>query len=142
LSRVINAGQGPEFGDEGDSHRQLHATEGLERFHDGVEPPGLDLFVACVFQPREPFGVVGHRPHVFLKDDLRRWGGTDDLAEPAQVRWAPGGPAGLPDRMPEQKGVAAKRGRLHIVERIFPRTAQVTHGCVFDLGDIDRREIT
>jgi hypothetical protein len=99
LSRVINAGQVPEFGDEGDNHRPLHATEGLERFHDRVEPPGFDMFVEFLFQPMEPFGVFGHRPHIFLKDDLLRWGGTHDLAEPAQVRWAPGGPAGIPDIM-------------------------------------------
>jgi hypothetical protein len=81
-------------------HRLLHATEGLERFHDGVEPPGFDVFVEFLCQPMEPFGVFGHRPHIFLKDDLLRWGGTHDLAEPAQVRWAPGGPAGIPEIMP------------------------------------------
>jgi hypothetical protein len=99
LSRVLNAGQVPECGDAGDSHRQLHATEGWERFHDGIEPPGVDVFVECLGQPMEPFGVFGHRPHICLKDDLLRWGGTHDLAEPAQVRWAPGGPAGIPDIM-------------------------------------------
>jgi len=89
----------------------------------------------------EPFGVFGHRPHIFLKDDLLRWGGTHDLVEPAQVRWAPGGPAGIPDILSEQKGFEAKLGRLQIVERIFTRTAQVTNGFVFDFGDIDWGEI-
>jgi hypothetical protein len=69
LARVIKAAQVLEFGDEGDSHRHLHATEGLERFHDGGEPPGFDMFVEFLFQPMEPSGVFGHRPHVCLKDD-------------------------------------------------------------------------
>jgi hypothetical protein len=141
LSRVITAGQVPAFGDEGDHPRPRHATEGLERFHDGREPPGFDVFVEFLCQPMEPFGVFGHRPHIGLKDDLRRWGGTHDLAEPAPVRWAPGGPAGLPDIMPEQKGFEATLGRLQIVERIFTRTARVTNGFVVDVGDRDRGEI-
>jgi len=116
-------------------------TEGLERFHDRVEPPGFGLFVACWFQPMEPFGGVGHRPHVCLNDDVLRGGGTHDLAEPAQVRGVPGGAAGLPEIMPEQEGFEATLGRLQIVERIFPRPAQVTHGFVCDRGDRDRREL-
>ena len=140
-SRVIKAGQVPKFSDAGDRHGQLHATQGLERFHDGVEPPGLAMFVECWFQPMEPFGVFGHRPPVFLKDEVRRWGGTHNLAEPAPVRWAPGSPAGIPAVMPEQHGFAAQLGRLQIMERLFTRTAQVTNGFVCDLGDLDRREI-
>ena len=142
LSRVINAGQVPKFSAEGGSHRPLHATEGLARCHDGIEPPGWDLCVECLCQPREPFGVFGHRPHIFWKDDWLRCGGTHDRAEPAQVRGAPGGPAGLPDIMAEQTGFEAQLGRLQIVQRIFTRTAQVTHGFIFDCGDIDRGEST
>ena len=45
LSGVIEAGQVAEFSDGSDSHRQLHATEGLQRVHDRAEPPGGDLLV-------------------------------------------------------------------------------------------------
>ena len=68
-------------------------------------------------------------------------GGTDDRAQPAQVRRAPSGPTGLPDIMPEQKGCEAALGRLELVERLFPRAAQGTNRCVVDRWDIDRREV-
>ena len=119
----------------------LHATEGLECFYYWAEPPGFDVLVECLFKPLEPFGVFGDRPNICLEDDVLRGSGTDNLAEPAQVRRAPGGSACIPDIMPEQKGFEAKLGRLQIVECLFTRTAQVTNGFVFNLGDRDRREI-
>ncbi len=120
---------------------QLHATEGLERVHHRAKPPGGDLFMEFLVKPLEPFGVLGDRSDICLEDDWLRWGGTDDLAEPAQMSWAPGGPTGIADIMPQQKRVQAKLGSLEIVERIFTRTAQVPNGFVCDRWDIDRREI-
>jgi len=38
---------------------------------------------------------------VFLKDDLLRRGGTDHLAEPAQVSGTPVGPTGIADIVPQ-----------------------------------------
>ena len=43
--------------------------------------------------------------------------------------------------MPQQKGFAAERGRLKIVERLFPRAAQVTHSFVLARWDSDRRAV-
>ena len=139
-SRVIHAGPVLACGEAGDRPRQRHATEGLERFHDGLEPPGLDVCVAGWCQPRAPFGVCGHRPPLGWTDAGRRWGGTPDRAAPAPGRGAPGGPAGIPALLPEHKGVAAQLGRLHSGERLCTRTAQGTHGCVCDWGAIDRGE--
>ena len=68
-------------------------------------------------------------------------GGTHDLAEPVPVRWAPGGPAGRPEIMSSQTGCEATLGRLQSVARLVTRTTQVTHGIVFDVGDIDRGAI-
>jgi len=141
LSGVIAAGQVAEFGDGGDRHDQLHATEGLERVNHRAKPPGGDLFMEFLVKPLEPFGGLGDRSDICLEDDWLRWGGTDDLAEPAQVSRAPGGPTGISDIMPQQQRFQAQLGRLEIVERIFTRAAQVTHGFVCDRGDIDRREI-
>jgi len=141
LSGILEAGQVAEFSDGGDSHRQRHATEGLERIYHRAEPPGDDLLLEFLRKTLEPFGVFSDRPDIFLEDDVLGGGGTDDLAEPAQVSRAPGGPTGRPDIMPQQKGFQAKRGRLQIVERIFASAAQVTHGFVFDRWDLDRREI-
>jgi hypothetical protein len=139
---VVEAGEVAEFGDGGDSHRPLHATEGLERFHNGGKPPGVDVFVACVCQPLAPFGVFGPGPDLCVKDAGLRGGGPHDLAEPTQGRWAPGGPAGRAAILPEPTGVEATFGRCQIVERSCTRTAQVTHGFGCDRGDIGRRERT
>ena len=137
-SRVIHAGQVPACGEAGDRPRQRHAPEGLERFHDGIEPPGCDVCVAGWCQPRAPFGVCGHRPPRGFTDAGRRWGGTPARAEPAPVRGAPGGPAGLPALRPEHQGVAAPLGRLHSGERLCTRPAPGTQGFVCDWGAIDR----
>ena len=107
----------------------------------GQSRQAVTWLVECLVKTLEPFGVLGDRSDIGLEDDGLRWGGTDDLAEPAQVSRAPGGPAGRAAIMPQQKRVQAKLGRLEIVERIFTGAAQVTHGFVFDRGDIDRREI-
>jgi hypothetical protein len=70
----------------------------------------------------------------------RGGGGPDDLAQPAQVRRAPRGPTGRPAILPQEQGFEAALGRLQIVERLFPRAAQVTKSCVVDRGDLDGRE--
>ena len=104
MSGVIEAGQVAEFSNGSDSHRKLHATEGLQRVHDRAEPPGGDLLVEFLFQTLEPVSLFGDRPDIFLEDDLLGGGGTDDLAQPAQMRRTPGGPTGIADIMPQQNG--------------------------------------
>jgi hypothetical protein len=42
----------------------------------------------------------------------------------------------------EQEGLEPARGVLKITDGIFPRTGEVTHGFLCDLGDRDRREVT
>jgi hypothetical protein len=113
----------------------------LERVNHRAEPPGCDLLVEFLVKTLEPFGVLGDRPDIFLEDDWLGWGGIDDLAEPAQVSRAPGGPTCISDIMPQEKRFQAKFGSLESVERIFTRAAQVTNGFVLDCWDIDRREI-
>jgi hypothetical protein len=121
LSGMIEAGQVAECRDGGDRPRQLHATEALERLDHRAEPPGDDRRLECLRKPLEPCGVVGDRPDRVLADAWLGGGGTDDCAEPAPVRRAPGGPTGIPDLRPQQKGVQAQRGRLESVERLCAR---------------------
>ena len=140
-SGVIEAGQVAACSHGRDRHRQLHATEGLPRVNDRAKPPGGDLLVACLVQALEPVRVCGDRPDLCLGDDVLGGGGTDDLTQPAQVGRAPSGPTRLPAIMPQQKGFEAELGRLEIVERLFPRAAQVTKSFVLDRWDRDRREV-
>jgi hypothetical protein len=141
LSGVIEAGQVAECSDGSDSHRPLHATEGLPRLNDRAEPPSGDLLREFLVQALEPVRVFGDRPDICVEDDGLGGGGTDDLAQPAQVRRTPSGSAGIAEIMPQQKGFEAELGRLEIVERIFPRTAQVTNRFVLYRWDIDWREV-
>jgi hypothetical protein len=140
-SGVIDAGQVAECSDGRDRPGQRPATEGWHRVHDRAAPPGGDLLVEFLFQALEPVRVFGDRPAICLADDVLGGGGTDDLAQPASVRRAPRGPTGIADLLPPQNGVEAELGRLQIVERLFPRAAQVTNRFVLDRWDIDRREV-
>jgi hypothetical protein len=87
--------------DGGDRYGKLDAPAGLERVHQRAEPPGGDLLVACLVQRREPVGVLAERSDICLEDHWLGWGGTDDLAEPAPVSRAPGGPTGISAIMPQ-----------------------------------------
>jgi len=122
-SGVLASGEVAECSAGGDRPGHLHATAGLERVNHRAEPPGCDLLEECLVQTLEPGGVRGDRPDRCLANDVLGWGGTDDLAEPAPVRRAPGGPTGLADLMPPQPRVQATLGRLAIVERLFTRAA-------------------
>ena len=141
LSGVIEAAQVAACSNGSDSHRPLHATEGLQRVHDRAEPPGGAWRVECLCQTLDPVSLCGDRPDLCWEDDVLGGGGTDALAQPAQVRWSPGGPTGRADSMPQQQGFEAERGRLALMQRLFPRAAQVTQSVVLDRGDSDRREV-
>jgi mannose-6-phosphate isomerase-like protein (cupin superfamily) len=90
---------------------------------------------------RQHCRVVIDRAHVFLEHDLLGRGGTDHLREPAQMGWAPGGPAGIADVVSEQKGFEPKLGGLEIADGIFTRAGEVPNGLVLDLGNIDGCEV-
>jgi hypothetical protein len=94
-----------------------------------------------VRQALEAVGLLSDRPDVFLKDDLWRWGGTDHFGEPPPMGWAPGGPACIPDILPEQEGVEPECGGLQVPPGIFAGTAQIPNGFIFDRGDIDGGKI-
>ena len=68
--------------------------------------------------------------------------GQTTSAEPPQVGRAPGGPARIADIVPEQKRFEPKLGGLEITDGIFTSPAEVADGFIFDLGDIDRGEVT
>jgi hypothetical protein len=67
--------------------------------------------------------------------------GQTPLAEPPQGRGAPGGSARRADILPQQERFEPKFGRCEIADGIFPGTAQVTHGVVLNLGDVDRGQV-
>ena len=141
VSGVLDAGQVTACSDGSDSHRTLHATEGVQRVNDRAEPPSGALLVAFLVQALESVRVCGDRSDLCLEDAVLGGGGTDALAQPAQVGRAPRGPTGIPDSLPQQQGFAAERGRLEIVERLFPRPAQVTPSCGVDRWARDRRAV-
>ena len=128
-------------GDDGDGHRERHATQGLQRLDHRIQTPRFALVLEGLFETRQAFGVFVHCPDILLNDKVLSRGGTDDCAEPAEVGWAPGGPAGIATIVPQHKGVQTKFRGLEVTDGIFPRAAQVADGFVFHRRDIDGGEI-
>jgi hypothetical protein len=55
---------------------------------------------------------------------------------------APGGPARIPNILPQQKRFEPKLGGFESADGIFTGTAQVTNGFVLNLRDVDRGQVT
>ena len=85
--------------------------------------------------------MFGDGAHIFLEDDLLRWGGTDDFTEPPEMGRAPGGPARIADILPQEKGFEAKFRGLEVADDIFTRPTQIPNGFIIDLGDVDGGEV-
>src|SRR5919109_1911549 len=142
LSGVMEAGEVAPCRHRGHRHRALYAAPRLQRRDDRGQPPGFDLFLACLCEPLEAFGVFGDRPDICLENDWLRRGGTDDLGEPAAMGRAPRGPARITGVVSAPAGFAAARGVFAIAEGLFTRPAEVAHRFVCHRGDIDRGKIT
>lgn len=134
-------GEVTECGSGGHRARQWHPTEGLQRVDDRGEPPGLPLLCECLFQTRQPFGVVGDCADVFVEHDLRRWGMTDHFAEPPEVGGVPARLAGRTAIVSQEKGFEPQLGGLQSPDAIFTRPAQVSPRFILNLGNVDRAQI-
>jgi hypothetical protein len=77
-----------------------------------------------------------------LENNLLSQCRTDDLREPSEMGWVPGGPARVAAIVSEQEGVETTLGGLKIADGNFTRPGEIPHGFVFLLGTIDRGEIT
>ncbi len=142
LSGVVKARQIPEFRDDSDGDGKLHAPQGLKGLDHRLKTPGLHLLVELLFETLQTFGVLVHRPDIFLEDDLLGRGRTDDFREPAQVGRTPGGLARIADIMPQQKRFEPELGGPEIPDSIFPSPAQISDGFVFHPGNIDGSKVT
>jgi hypothetical protein len=141
LSGLVEARQGPEFGDEGHRAGELDAPQRLPRLNHRRQAPGVPVFVKFLLQALQAFGMLMDRADVFLEDELWHGGGTDHFGEPPQMGWAPGSPACLANSVSEQEGCEPKRGGLEIADGICTRAGEVTDGLVFHLGNIDGCEV-
>ena len=62
LAGGINTGQIAQFGDDGDGHGELHATQGLEGLDHCGQTPSFHLLVEFLFKTLEAFGVFADNP--------------------------------------------------------------------------------
>ena len=131
LAGIVKAAEIAQFRDQGDGHGELHAAQGLDGFDHRQPPPGLDLGLEFRFQPLPALGVLGHRPHVLLEDNLLGGGRTDHLSQPAQMRRSPGGAPLIANVLAQQEGLEPHLGRLAIFEGIFPRPHHIPDRFVF-----------
>jgi hypothetical protein len=141
LSWGIDACQVATFSYRGDRHGELDAAPGLEGFDDGRSTPGLDRLGEFLLETRESLRVFIDRPAIFLEDHVLGRRGTDDLAEPPEVGWAPHGPAGRAKIGAQEKRVEPELGGLEITEGVFTRPSEVAKGVIVHGGDIHRGEI-
>jgi hypothetical protein len=101
----------------------------------------FDVIVECLFQTLEACGMFGDGTDICLQDDGLRRGRADHCREPSERGRAPIGPAHGADSGSEQERFEAKLGVCEIAAGLCTIPAEVTHGCVFHLGDRDRGEI-
>jgi hypothetical protein len=111
---------------------------GLERVNYGMEAPGVPWVVEVRLKPSTTFARLRHRLAVCWADHGLGGRGTDTLTAPAQVGWAPGGPAWIAAVVSQEKGLEAMRGRLESPQGICAGTGAIAAGFVLDLGDRDR----
>jgi hypothetical protein len=74
LSGVVKTCEVTPFRHDADGDGELHPTQGLEGLNRGDQAPGLYLIMEFVAKSLQAFGVLVHRPDVFLADDLLRGG--------------------------------------------------------------------
>ena len=89
LARVLEARQVAQCGHRGHGDGALDTPQSLESLDHRSEAPGVHLLVECEFQTAQPFSLCSDGLDIFLKDNVLRWGRTDNLAEPAPVGRAP-----------------------------------------------------
>ena len=93
-------------------------------------------------QPRwMPLPELLYVTDICWQDDGLRRGRADHCREPSERGRAPIGPAHGADSGSEQERFEAKLGVCEIAAGLCTSPAEVTHGCVFHLGDRDRGEI-
>jgi hypothetical protein len=131
-----------EFGHHSDRPCTLHAAQGLRGFDHGGEAPGVDVLLKFLAQAVKTLGVFVEGTDVCLKDHVLSRARTDDLREPSEMGWVPGGPARVAASVAEQEGFEAELGGFEITEGIFARPAEIPKSFAFLLGNIDRGEIT
>jgi hypothetical protein len=141
LAGMLEAGQVAAFGHEGHRDGELDAPQRLQRLDHRLQEPGFHMVLEFLLQPLEAFGLFIDCPDVFWEDDLLRGGGTDHFGEPPEMGWAPGGPARIPDILPQQESLEPELGGLEVPQGIFAGTGKIADGFVLDCGDIDRCKI-
>ena len=137
-SGILEARQVAEGGDHGHGHRALDTPQSLEGLDHGGQAPGLHLFVECECETPQTFRLCRDGLDIFLTDHGRRWGRTDDLAEPAQGGRAPVSSPRIADSMAEHEGLEPPLGRLQLPQGLFPRPVPGAERFIVDGGDVDR----
>jgi hypothetical protein len=141
LAGVLDARQGAQCGSGGDRDRALDTAEGLAGLDHRLQTPGVPLRVACACQTAQTCRLCRDGLDVFVKDHLRRRGGTLPCAQPAQGGGTPIGPPWRAASMPPHEGCASPRGRLPVSPGLFPRPTQGADRCIVDGRHLHRGEV-
>src|SRR5947209_3717814 len=105
LPRRIEPGQAARFGDQSHRAGKIHPPQGLDSFHDRMQPPRLHGRVQLDLQALDSLRLLGHGVDVLLEHDLLRRRRADHPRQPAQM-------GGVPVRAPLVANVLAQQERL------------------------------
>jgi hypothetical protein len=119
----------------------MHATQSLKGLDHRVQAPRWHVLVEFLVEPLEAFGVCGDGTDIVVKANLLRWGRADHFREPAEMGWAPMGPARGADIVAEQARCEAKLRVFEIAAGLCTCPAEVAYGVIFHLGDRDCGEV-
>jgi hypothetical protein len=139
---MLEAGQVTEFGHEAPRDSALDAPQGLQRLNHGVSSPGVDVVMQFLLQTLQACGVLGDRPDVCVENDRLRGRGPDHCGAPPPMGWTPGGPARVPDILPQPEGFEPKLGGLAVPQGICAGAGALANGFGLDRRNIDRGEIS
>ena len=81
LPRIVEPREVAELGDDGDRDEPLDAAKRLQRLDHGIQPPRGSPLEQFGLQAMEPIDLFIDGADRFLKDDLLRRCGADDLRE-------------------------------------------------------------
>lgn len=141
MARRVEAREVAELGDDGDRDEKLDAAQGLQRVDDRIQPPGRRPLEQLGLEAMHPIHLLIDGADRFLKHDLLRRRGADDLREVASMGLIPVGPPDIVPPQPEQKRLQPELRVLECQPRRIAGPTEIAHRFIVDRRHVHARQI-